>query len=424
MQKCAKNHNDIIWHFIGPIYSSEKAQNLVKHQQLHTIESIDSISTAKLLNSACSSLKTRDNLPPINVLIQVLATNSWSHTTGSSLGATQYEALDIVKFIRDECRFLKFTGIMSMGEIGDIGEFRCIRALKWAILGEYPDVVAEEDFVISMGNQQDYELAIIEGGSTQIRLTTTQFEPRPYAEIKSNVEEVLKQGSRQSGSEDLLAGKSSEISPELIGKRLEAFPESETPKKAKSIKGTLNEMIGDSIFDDQESSSENAWTYGSGFDEFKDESKHVVETPSGIDVSEMKVGDIVVKPVEAVFTRDLNQFFPMNPYYEMRYKGVMQTSEVSWQGGTTPKYDEQWKYHVGTVLKTADPRGDQDYMCRTTTGYIWFSFLADHELIGQIRISVEELATRPGPEGHWYDLETLSAEVVGKMKVLVEFKTE
>jgi len=64
-----------------------------------------------------------------------------------------------------------------MGEIGNVCEFRLINALKLRIESEFN----LKDLMVSMGTSQDYELAIQEGGSNQVRLGTTIFGARNYA---------------------------------------------------------------------------------------------------------------------------------------------------------------------------------------------------------------------------------------------------
>ena len=52
--------------------------------------------------------------------------------------------------------------------------------LKAIILEEFKQDISEDEFVLSMGTSQDYQQAIIEGGSNQVRLGTTIFGARDY----------------------------------------------------------------------------------------------------------------------------------------------------------------------------------------------------------------------------------------------------
>ena len=43
----------------------------------------------------------------------------------------------MARFIRDECPKLNFRGIMSMGEVGNVAEFRLMHELKQTILPDF-----------------------------------------------------------------------------------------------------------------------------------------------------------------------------------------------------------------------------------------------------------------------------------------------
>lgn len=140
---------------------------------LGMIETVDSLKLANTLNKDCGNIPERKEMPPLDILIQVLAEN----TEDSKFGVTPDESLELIKHIQQECPFLNFRGLMSMGEIGNVSEFRLINALKLRIESEFN----LKDLMVSMGTSQDYELAIQEGGSNQVRLGTTIFGARNYA---------------------------------------------------------------------------------------------------------------------------------------------------------------------------------------------------------------------------------------------------
>ena len=71
-----------------------------------------------------------------------------------------------------------------MGEIGNVEEFQAVNKLKHDILDKFGDKIKEENFLVSMGTSQDYELAILEGGANQVRLGTTIFGARDYSKKK------------------------------------------------------------------------------------------------------------------------------------------------------------------------------------------------------------------------------------------------
>lgn len=57
---------DIKWHFIGHLQSN-KAKSLLKIQNLHVIESLDSIKLAEKLQKICLQIK----IPILNVFVQL-----------------------------------------------------------------------------------------------------------------------------------------------------------------------------------------------------------------------------------------------------------------------------------------------------------------------------------------------------------------
>ena len=102
----------------------------------------------------------------------------------SKHGVTPDGAIDLARHIRENCPFLRFKGLMSMGELGNVKEFRAVHDLKLKMLEEFTEFKNPANFVISMGTSHDYEEAIIEGGSNEIRLGTTIFGARDYSKRK------------------------------------------------------------------------------------------------------------------------------------------------------------------------------------------------------------------------------------------------
>lgn len=131
-----ESHPDIIWHFIGHIQSN-KAKNLAKCLTLNIIETIDTMKLATTLNKECRKIPERKNMPPISILIQVLTDDS----EGTKNGVKPEELDGLIKFIRDQCPHLKFTGLMSMGAIGNVKEFQQMHELKEKVLQTYPELI-------------------------------------------------------------------------------------------------------------------------------------------------------------------------------------------------------------------------------------------------------------------------------------------
>ena len=121
-------HPDINWHFIGHIQGN-KARKLVQNLNLGIIETVDSQKLANTLNKECSKMEERSG-KPLDILIQVLAQN----TEGSKFGVSVDETIPLIHHIKSECPMLRFKGLMSMGEIGNVEEFRSVHALKVQIL--------------------------------------------------------------------------------------------------------------------------------------------------------------------------------------------------------------------------------------------------------------------------------------------------
>ena len=64
---------------------------------------------------------------------------------------TPDESFDLVKHINDSCPHLKFKGLMSMGEIGNVEEFKEIQELKVKMLEKFSDIITDDEFMVSMG---------------------------------------------------------------------------------------------------------------------------------------------------------------------------------------------------------------------------------------------------------------------------------
>jgi uncharacterized pyridoxal phosphate-containing UPF0001 family protein len=88
---------------------------------------------ASTLNKECAKIPERQALPPLDVLVQVLADDA----EGSKFGVTPSESKNLVKFIMEECPLLRFRGLMSMGEVCNVEEFRSIHKLRLEMLDEF-----------------------------------------------------------------------------------------------------------------------------------------------------------------------------------------------------------------------------------------------------------------------------------------------
>ena len=87
------------------------------------VETVDSIKLATTLHKECEKAERQ---APLDVLVQVLVND----TEGSKHGVSPQDSFGVVSHIRDNCGSLNFRGIMSMGAVGDVEEFRQINKLK------------------------------------------------------------------------------------------------------------------------------------------------------------------------------------------------------------------------------------------------------------------------------------------------------
>ena len=99
----------------------------------------------------------------------------------SKSGATEEEARDLIKKIRDEYQNLRVRGLMCVPPITDNPENsrRYFRKLK-DIFESIKELSEDEYFdTLSMGMSGDYEVAI-EEGATVVRVGTAIFGAREY----------------------------------------------------------------------------------------------------------------------------------------------------------------------------------------------------------------------------------------------------
>ena len=73
-----------MWHFIGHIQGN-KVRKLVQCLNLRMVETVDTLKLAKTLEKECSKVEARKDMPPLDVLVQVLLKDS----EGTKHGANQ-----------------------------------------------------------------------------------------------------------------------------------------------------------------------------------------------------------------------------------------------------------------------------------------------------------------------------------------------
>lgn len=156
------------WHFIGHLQTNKVKTIVDKVVMIHSVDS-DKLAS-EIDKRAKSSGVVMDILVEINIGME-----------DSKSGATEEEARDLIKKIRDEYQNLRVRGLMCVPPITDNPENsrRYFRKLK-DIFNSIKELSEDEYFdTLSMGMSGDYEVAI-EEGATIVRVGTAIFGAREY----------------------------------------------------------------------------------------------------------------------------------------------------------------------------------------------------------------------------------------------------
>lgn len=156
----ALNNSQLIWHFLGSVQRNKTKLIAEKFSWIH---SIDRLEIAERLNK-----QRPENLPPINICIQVNVDNE-PQKSGVNLTELPTLAEHIKKLPR-----LNLQGLMVIPQASQDPRAAFI-ALRCA--AEKLNLKT-----LSMGMSQDFEAAIAEG-ATIIRLGTAIFGERSYAKF-------------------------------------------------------------------------------------------------------------------------------------------------------------------------------------------------------------------------------------------------
>lgn len=156
------------WHFIGHLQTNKVKTIIDKVAMIHSVDSEKL--AAEIDKRAKASGIVMDILVEINIGME-----------DSKSGATEEEARDLIKKIRDEYQNLRVRGLMCVPPITDNPENsrRYFRKLK-DIFESIKELSEDENFdTLSMGMSGDYEVAI-EEGATVVRVGTAIFGAREY----------------------------------------------------------------------------------------------------------------------------------------------------------------------------------------------------------------------------------------------------
>lgn len=165
---------EIKWHFIGQLQSNKAKTLITGVPNLHMVESVDSSKLANLLEKACAGLNRAE---PLRVLVQV-------NTSGEPQkgGVEPGQAADLALHIRDHCPHLKFSGLMTIGKLGEVASvfFERLVAERDLVAGALGlPGGAGSGLELSMGMSGDFELAIQHGASS-VRVGSSIFGARSY----------------------------------------------------------------------------------------------------------------------------------------------------------------------------------------------------------------------------------------------------
>lgn len=156
---------DLEWHFIGPIQSNKTKPIAENVQWVH---SVDRFKIARRLSE-----QRPDNLPPLNILLEVNISNE-----ASKAGFSPNEILDVTKQIL-ELPHLALRGLMAIPVKAHSHDeqkqpFHQMKLLLESMQTHFPDQPID---TLSMGMSADLEAAI-EEGATIVRIGTDIFGAR------------------------------------------------------------------------------------------------------------------------------------------------------------------------------------------------------------------------------------------------------
>ena len=167
---------EIRWHFIGNCQTN-KVKTLLSSHNLSVIETVTSSKLATKINNQLSTTERS-----VGVFVQV-NTSGEQNKNGLEPGSV----LETVQHIRQKCPKLKFSGLMTIGNLGnslsavkDGGnpDFQSLRDVRREVSQQLN--VPESEIELSMGMSNDFEEAI-KCGSTNVRVGSSIFGARDYS---------------------------------------------------------------------------------------------------------------------------------------------------------------------------------------------------------------------------------------------------
>lgn len=171
LEKC----KDICWHFIGHLQRN-KVNKVLGVPNLYIIETVDNEKIASALHNSWPKFRKTEDAK-LNVMVQVNTSREEEKS-----GCEIEEVSTLVKHVIENCKNLKFVGLMTIGEYGyDISkgpnpDFLTLKKCREDVSKNLN--MDWKDIELSMGMSNDYEHAV-ELGSTNVRVGSAIFGERP-----------------------------------------------------------------------------------------------------------------------------------------------------------------------------------------------------------------------------------------------------
>ncbi|PLW11973.1 hypothetical protein PCASD_21427 [Puccinia coronata f. sp. avenae] len=182
-QKAKTLPDDIKWHFIGALQSN-KCKILGAIPNLFAVETVDSLHKAELLEKSRSGLASSTPVDPLEIYLQV---NTSEESTKAGFIVQLDQPLSssalhsTAKFIKQDCRWLKLAGLMTIGSItqskSDQGTNKDFQRLV-QLRDQLSESLGGPQLGLSMGMSADFALAI-KMGSNNVRVGSSIFGERP-----------------------------------------------------------------------------------------------------------------------------------------------------------------------------------------------------------------------------------------------------
>lgn len=154
-----KDHEEIVWHFIGNLQTNKVNKMINKINYLH---SLDSINLAKYID--------KYRFKPLNCFLQINVTNS--------LSKHGIKEEDVITFLEEVKKYqnVKIIGLMTMTEQNMTEEEKLNTFYKLKDIKDNLNKLGYHDILeLSMGMSDDYQLAI-KASATFLRLGRILFE--------------------------------------------------------------------------------------------------------------------------------------------------------------------------------------------------------------------------------------------------------